>query len=261
MNASVTLIYDGSFNGFLTAVFTAYEKRLQVNSIMPRHRWQEGLFSESIEIQTDPEKARRVWNGLKKRNSNTMHDMYFAFLSEEEGIEDLLLRMVRKCLDKNRRKGINYADPDVLKLHQVARKVGREKHRMEAFIRFMQTKDGIYFANVEPDFNVLPLISKHFRTRYADQEWLIYDQKRKYGLHYNLKRTQVVLLDLEGAVTNSLNPDDRFTEEEADWQELWKNYFRSTNIKSRINTKLHLQHVPRRYHKYLVEKNELRPAG
>ena len=32
-------------------------------------------------------------------------------------------------------------------------------------------------------------------------------------------------------------------------------YFKSTNIKSRKNMKLHLQHVPKRYWKYLTEKS------
>lgn len=261
MKEPVTLIYDGSFNGFLSAVFEAYNYQLHVVNILPRHQWQEGLFSESMEIESSPDKAKRVWAGMKKRSSNTTNDIYFAFLSEVEGVEMLLYRMIQKCIQKGAKAGADFSDPEVLQLHQLARKVGREKHRMEAFVRFMKTKDGIYFSNVSPDFNVLPLISKHFRTRYADQEWIIYDLKRKFGLYYDLNKTQMILLDLEQECTNSIVKDDRFTEDEDQWQELWKNYFRSTNIRSRINTKLHIQHVPRRYHKYLVEKNDLRPAG
>lgn len=45
----------------------------------------------------------------------------------------------------------------VLKVAQTAKKVGRKKHRMEAFVRFQLTKDNIYFVNIEPNFNVLPL--------------------------------------------------------------------------------------------------------
>ncbi len=261
MTNSITFIYDGSFNGFLSCIFAAYDQRIQVQDIQPKFRRQEGLFSESQEIPTELEKAKRVWLGLKKKNSNTLNDIYFAFLSEAHGVEMLLYRVIQKCLSGGPRAGANYSDPDILQLHQLARKVGREKHRMEAFVRFMQTKDGIYFANVAPDFNVLPLISKHFRLRYADQEWLIYDLKRKFGLHYDLHRTQIVALELDKECANSIHKDERFTEEENEWQELWKNYFRSTNIRSRINTKLHLQHVPKRYHRYLVEKNELRAAG
>ena len=38
------------------------------------------------------------------------------------------------------------------------------------------------------------------------------------------------------------------------YQKLWHSYFQSINIEARKNTKLHLQHVPRRYWKYLTEK-------
>ncbi|HCV81945.1 MAG TPA: DNA metabolism protein, partial [Zunongwangia profunda] len=52
----------------------------------------------------------------------------------------------------------------------------------------------------------------------------------------------------------SKNNPDVLHENEISFQKLWKSYFESTNIKSRKNTKLHLQHVPKRYWKYLTEK-------
>ena len=75
----------------------------------------------------------------------------------------------------------DFGNPTVLKIAQAAKMVGREKHRMEAFVRFHRIDQEIYYANVEPDFNVLPLISNHFQKRYADQKWVIYDLNRNYG--------------------------------------------------------------------------------
>ena len=49
---------------------------------------------------------------------------------------------------------------------------------------------------------------------------------------------------------------DLLAEAEPDYQVLWKSYFDSVNIPERKNMKLHLQHVPRRYWKYLSEKRE-----
>jgi probable DNA metabolism protein len=45
-----------------------------------------------------------------------------------------------------------------------------------------------------------------------------------------------------------------FDEDEVYYQNLWKQYYQSTNIVARRNMKLHLQYVPKRYWKYLVEK-------
>ena len=45
-----------------------------------------------------------------------------------------------------------------------------------------------------------------------------------------------------------------YNEEENLYQMLWQQYFSSVNIKARKNTKLHIQHMPRRYWKFLTEK-------
>ncbi|MUH34443.1 DNA metabolism protein [Zobellia amurskyensis] len=254
MNATKTLIYDGSFNGFLTAVFVAFEEKILVSDIQKNVVAQSGLFSETQTIFTQIDKAKRVWNGIHKKSHSAIKDIYFAFLSENNGVELLLYRFICKMFAGTTSIATDYSDGIVLKISQLARSVGREKHRMEAFVRFQLTKDEIYFANIEPDFDVLPLISKHFRSRYADQQWLIYDVKRKYGIYFDLDQVEIISLDLNEIHTNSLNKSAHFEDEEYNYQDLWNNYFRSTNIKSRINLKLHTQHVPKRYWKYLSEK-------
>lgn len=256
MENAKTLIYDGSFNGFLTAIFIAFEEKAQVADIQKNKVSQNGLFSETETVLTHVEKAKRVWNGIQKKNHNAIKNIYFAYLSETKGIELLLYRYIRKLFTDQESIHFDYSDRLVLKISQLAKSVGREKHRMEAFVRFQLTQDEIYFANIEPDFDVLPLISKHFRSRYADQQWLIYDVKRQYGIFYNLEKVDIVSLDLNEIYANSIHKSDRFLNEEYNYQDLWNNYFKSTNIKSRINMKLHIQHVPKHYWKYLSEKRE-----
>src|SRR5690606_38301814 len=148
----------------------------------------------------------------------------------------------------------DYGNGTVLKISQIAKSVGREKHRMEAFVRFKLTKDDIYFANIEPDFDVLPLISKHFKSRYADQKWIMYDLKRQYGLNYDLQEVQAMNLTLPETFDPTQTASEYFTPSEIEFQTLWQNYFQSTNIVARKNTKLHIQHLPKRYWKYLSEK-------
>ena len=80
---------------------------------------------------------------------------------------------------------------------------------------------------------------------------MIYDEKRQFGLFYDLKKVVTISINFE---KKSKNNPDVLHENEISFQKLWKSYFESTNIKSRKNTKLHLQHVPKRYWKYLTEK-------
>ena len=256
MNNSKVLIYDGSFNGFLTTIFVAFEEKVTVSQIQKETLGQSGLFSETQTVLTQVDKAKRVWNGIQKKSNSALKNIYFAFQSESQEVELLLYRYICKLFTHETSIAYDYSDGVVLKISQLAKSVGREKHRMEAFVRFQLTKDGIYFANIEPDFDVLPLISKHFRSRYADQFWLIYDVKRKYGIYYDLEKVEIVSLDLFEIHGNSIHKSHKMTANEYDYQDLWNNYFKSTNIKSRINLKLHTQHVPKRYWKYLSEKKQ-----
>lgn len=251
-----TLVYDASFDGLLTCVFTVYELKLDKVNICPQHQHQEQLFGAILEITTDKEKADRVWKKIKEKTKGIeAYKLYAAFLSELPQIENHLLTAMQYIINSKKQVGSDYSHSSILEISKIAKSVGREKHRMEAFVRFKLTKDGIYFANIEPDFNVLPLISKHFKNRYADQQWIIYDIKRKYGLYYDLNKVEIIHLDFAKNFDFTKTSSDVFAVEELEFQQLWKDYFKSTNIESRKNTRLHVQHVPKKYWKYLSEKN------
>ena len=142
----------------------------------------------------------------------------------------------------------DFSNSNILKIHKINKSVNREKHRMKAFIRFKKVDSDLFYAECEPDFDVLPLIIKHFSRRYANQKWIIFDSKRKYGIFYDL--TQVQFIQLEKNSSNIINSQ---RSGENYYEQLWSTYFERTNIKSRKNTKLFIQHVPKRYWKHLTE--------
>ncbi|MFI2743732.1 TIGR03915 family putative DNA repair protein [Zhouia sp. PK063] len=247
------LIYDGSFDGFLTAIFEVYVLKLSEVKIVRLTNFTADFFANTLEISTENEKAKRVQNAIEKKEGKQGFMLLFkAFLCEDESIETILFSCIQQIFYSQSSVLKNYSHPEILVLAQWVRKIGREKHRMDAFIRFRRTKDDVYFAIIEPDFNVLPLLISHFKNRYTDQKWCIYDVKRDYGLWYNLHEVSFVNLDLPKDI--SYTSASIFTHDELHYQELWKNYFDSVNIKSRKNSKLHQQHLPKRYWKYLSEK-------
>ncbi|MEM6831600.1 MAG: TIGR03915 family putative DNA repair protein, partial [Bacteroidota bacterium] len=188
-----TLSYDESFEGFLTCIFYLFERKLERVDVVKKSLFHQNMFSTHQEVLTDRVQAERVCRGLKKRlPKNEYKRLYAAFLSEQTEVERLLVAYIRRLFTSKRSFAGDYADDTVLQLTQLARKVGREAHRMEAFVRFKLTKDGLYYANIEPDFDVLPLVGQHFKDRYADQRWLIYDLKRKYGIYYDLQSLEPV---------------------------------------------------------------------
>lgn len=248
-------IFDGSYGGFLTAIFESFErKHFNVNIIQESH-YQPTMFDEGIHITYDIEKNNRVKKGIfDKGGAAVAKDCFRCFLSEQPEALNVLFRLIQRLFKEGPKIFDNYGDSDVLLYHQTIKKVGRERHRMQAFIRFQNSSDGLFYATVEPDFNVLPLLITFFKNRYRDQPWLIYDLKRNYGIHYNLNGVHEVQLTEEDVQNDMHSTIITLNNEEKKYQDLWKLYFKSTNIVERKNMKLHLRHVPRRYWKYLTEK-------
>ena len=247
--------YDGSFEGFLTAVFEIYEYKIIQPSICNQAMGDSSLFGQMHNVVSDKIKSQRVLNKLHEKvgRPGTLQ-LYKVFLSEIREIENVLLRYIQYTLNSKKSIQSDYSNADVLTVHQVNRKVHREKHRMEAFVRFQCTQDQLYYSIIQPDYNVLPLIINHFEKRYADQRWLIYDIRRKYGLYYDLQKVDEVSINFDLDLNNEKALQTIFDEKEELYQTLWQQYFQSVNIKARKNMKLHIQHMPRRYWRYLVEK-------
>ncbi len=248
------LVYDGSFNGFLTVVFKAFDEKLMICDIQRKSDTQRGLFSDTETVITKMDIAKRVWNGIDKRSNVANKNIYFAFLSETNGIELLLYRYIRKLFLPATDNVVNYTDDCILKIDQYAKMVSREKNHLEAFVKFNMTKDNVYFVNIDPNFNILPLISKHFRSRYPHQQWIIYDVKRKYGLYYNGESVELMALNTVGILTKPIMKMDTFSLMQHNYQELFNGYLRDLEIKQFITQKLYGQPTPKQYSDYLNEK-------
>jgi probable DNA metabolism protein len=248
-------LYDHTFDGLLTCVFEAFNRKEFPEQIVGEDE-QLPLFTESFRVITDDDKADRVLKALRKKISRAALDMLFiSFLSESNGIEIRLFHFIQKTLLAERSIETNFADPDVLELSKIYKKVGREEERIRQFVRFQKTADGLFFAAMDPAYNVLPLTARFFKSRYADQQWIIYDIKREYGLYYDLKTVETIhfeqlpIIQETGRLTN-----EALDEQETAFQNLWKDYLKAITIRERLNLKLQRQHMPKRFWKYLTEK-------
>lgn len=252
-----TVIYDGSFEGLLTAVFEVYEYRLHAAEIVSRSNFQSGnMFAENHDVQTDFTKADRVMKKLEAAvGKEGIRRLLYVYFSEDSRRERLIYSAIRQSLDAYPDKNVlqNFADEDILAISKICKSMSREIHRLHAFVRFEKLSDGSFFAKVHPDFNVLPLGYKFFEDRYRDQKWLIYDVKRNFGVVFDLCETTFFYPE-EAQPQQFASTENLHHDEEKAYQQLWQRYFAKTNIAERRNLKLHTQHVPKRYWKYLTEK-------
>jgi probable DNA metabolism protein len=253
------LLYDGSFDGWLCAVFDVYDYKFESVEIGRGDRFSGNLFGAPHAVRMDPAHAARVWEGLQKKlPAEALAELKRCFLADADGVENMLLRYVQYVFSSRVAVDQDFSHPDVLAVAQLARRVWKEQHRMEAFVRFQKTGDGLYYALIDPDHDVLPLIAKHFQARYADQRWLIYDGRRRYGLHYDGKEVRTVEIQFAEATGKGRSIAAISDPEELFYQKLWQQYYRSVNIPARKNLRLQLQHMPRKYWRYLVEQQPRR---
>lgn len=249
-------VYDTTLEGLLTAVFDAYSRKTFPDLMVGEGEPLPLFCDEVYTVVTDEEKAGRVWKGLEKKMSKVgLSFIAVSWLSELPEMGSLLFRYIRKNLDAPKSVETNFGDPDVLAVSKIWKKVAREKEHMQQFLRFQKAADGTFFAAMEPMYNALPLVVPFLTDRFADQKWLVYDLKREYGYYYDLKEAVEVRFEKkEEHLLSGLLSEDIMDKDEKLFQRLWKQYFQSIAIKERSNPKLQRQHMPKRFWKYLTEK-------
>jgi probable DNA metabolism protein len=253
-------VFDGTMNGLLTAVFDAFALHEQPQQLLMKGDALPLFCDHTYQVTTDGEKARRVWVGLEKRlPREAMKLISVSWLSELRELNQPLFLYICKVF-RHGNIARNFSDVDVLAVTNIARRVLHEQLRMKQFIRFQKAKDGTYLTVVSPDHNVLPLITDHFQDRFNDQPWLIYDARRHYGYYYDGGTVIRVTFEDEAAVpfdlSNGKMDAEVLSSDDALFQDLWRTYFKAICIKERMNPKKQLSDMPRRYWKYMTEKNE-----
>ena len=254
------LTHDGSFVGFLTAVFRLYAEFGYARAdpeqfaIAKANASSADLFAPAIDSPGDPEKADRVLRKLEKLFSRSgVQRLLLAFLSEAPGIEQHLLTTLRHALASPGQNVLDdHAHPAISEINRLANRVWRERHRLLGFVRFEKTGNDVYFARIAPEYDVLLLLANHFKRRYGDQRWAIFDVRRQFGIYFDRQQIQWIdhLEPIIGAEWRQLLASD-----EASYQTLWRGYLSHGNIAERNNPRQHLRQMPKRYWRYLTEKN------
>ncbi len=257
--------YDKTFEGLLCAVFDAFKFKKMPECLLSDDELVPLLVSQSHQVEYRNSKYERVYTALQKKLSPiALNQLLFTWLSQLPESDLIIFRYICKVFKANCSIETDFGDPDVLTVHDIAKKVNKEKHHIQQFVRFNTIQnpasdidEKIYFAVIEPIYNALPLTTRFFKDRYADQKWAIYDEKRQYGYFYNLEKIeQISLNDSDNLIVNNKINQDYLTDDEKLFQTMWYRYCNALTIKERINPKLQRQNMPRRFWQHLPEMQE-----
>ena len=249
-------LYDGTFEGFLSAVFDAFLVKEEVE-IEKKSGWQQPLFAETAEVATSPEKAEKVVNKLLSICGNRGFTVIvYIFLSEVEKSETYAFYLIKSLIKYGSKAFSRFQDEKITRAMEIRKKVSKECERFLGILRFSELSNGIFYAPLEPDFNVLPLIAGHFYERLSGTKWMIHDIRHGIAVYHSEGKTEYV--EFIDEMTSHLNMVTLLgkSENEESFAEMWSNYFKIIAIESRINLKLQRRFVPQRYWKYMTERKD-----
>jgi probable DNA metabolism protein len=246
---NIHALFDGSFDGFLSIVHARYYDGLDPSYISCAGAFQQALGAQYALIETDFKKSETVFDALHKKISNdAARTVYHAFHSSGP---ERFMHIFRYILlgFKTGEAVDRYMSLDyVFYTQKASRYVGGEAHLLTGFIRFAESAGGVLYARIGPVNDVLPLVANHFADRLMNEQWIIHDEKRK----------RVAVYDGENFVIADVPNDASFdnAEDEAKYNRLWRSFYETIAIQSRVNPKLQRTHLPLRYRKYMLEFNK-----
>jgi DNA polymerase len=131
----------------------------------------------------------------------------------------------------------DHADPLNRRLELMAKDVGRDIHKMHAFVRFREVEgpDGPAFvAWFEPDHHIVRINAGFFMRRFANMRWSILTPE--LSIHWDGD----TLRESPGT-TRAAAPDGDPVED------LWKSYYASIFNPARLKVDMMIKEMPRRY--------------
>ncbi len=240
------LVYDGSFEGLLTSIFESRHKNYKPENIIPSTAERDNLFADYLMIESDKKKSEIITDEIiNKISIDAYGDIFRCYLSDFHDSGKLIYDFTSLGMEQGKKIHNFITDEKVSRFNDAVDKVSKESCRMQGLVRFKKTEDNFYYSEIEPDHNIIYMITPHFRKRFSGENFIIHDIKRKIAAinRNSICRIQPIEIDRSPEISG----------EEKFFSSLWRNYFKSIAISERKNPKLQRQFVPVRYRKYLPE--------
>ena len=242
------LVYDGTFEGFLSLVYEVYYKKLKPTKIyktLPN----EILFEEILEINSSKESGIKVLNAIKtKFPKEILEKILNIFMCDSKEFEMALLEYIVIGF-KDSKQLYNINNSCVFYLNNLEKELFRVTHKLTGFIRFEELEDKTLYAKIESKFNIVYFLGRHFLKRFNNQNFIIHDINRKLAF---------VKIENDFSIQEVAYFDEPiYSSNEEKFQKLWKSFFKGVTINERTNLKLQTQMVPLLYRTYMSEfKNQ-----
>jgi uracil-DNA glycosylase len=158
----------------------------------------------------------------------------------------LLYRIAWRMASGERHLLAHATDPDIHHANRLAKSVGRDIHKMKAFVRFKAVpgEDNAFIAWFEPEHWIVDRVAPFFARRFAGMRWAILTPYRSVA--WNGRS----LSFSAGAQRGDAPIDDAR-------EDLWRTYYANIFNPARLNPRMMQQEMPQKYWKHLPEAHLL----
>ncbi|MBB4008796.1 DNA polymerase [Rhizobium taibaishanense] len=137
-------------------------------------------------------------------------------------------------------------DADVAMAYRMQKSVGRDYHKMTAFLRFKEVPlpAGVagrrrFLAWFEPDHFIVARVAPFFQRRFNDMDWIILTPHGSASWDGQILRT---------SIEPAFKPDIQ-----DETEDLWRTYYASIFNPARLKVKMMMTEMPKKYWKNLPE--------
>lgn len=256
MNNKIIFVCEDSTDGIFTAIYLAWSSRyghanIKIQTSSNQYNYSNlELFSEYRNVDTDYELSLKVAGSIRSKISEEVYEMvYRAALSEEPEKADLIYRFLILGFAMGSAVVNHLSDEVVNSIFKINKYVNNEAHHLLGFVRFSEQENGFLTSVIHPRNNVISLVAPHFADRLPLERFVIYDGKRNTAaLHMPGKPW--ILAEVQEFERYKF---ENITQEEDEYKDLWKIFFKHITIKERINPKLQRSNLPLRFRGDMTE--------
>lgn len=242
----VTYIFDGSFDGLMCCCYESMLKKEIPAAVADENEPQLSMFFGRY-IASEADKAAKMARGIGRRFSpEALGMLKVAYLAGCSAVYTAAVNFVRLGFEHGPAAMDMLSDDSVNTIFCTCRRVMNEAHHYKGFLRFAKYDGGVLIAEIEPKSFVLPLIANHFADRFNTENFMIYDEVHGAALLHEAYGDARIVYAAEISL-----PDK--TEDEKNYENLWRVFYNTIGIEGRRNAKLLNSSLPKRFRPRMTE--------
>lgn len=237
--------YDGTFDGLMTVIFEKYK---DIGKCEISKESDQVNFLQSEFVETNLIEAQRVIRSIKDNiGDEFLTDAYKVFKSKDDTKEETIAITVKSCLIYGRIY-LGSSKKAAIRFRQILKNFNHEVHTYKGLVRFREIQDNYLLGEIEPENDILEHLTPHFLKRMPNEKFIIYDKNRKVASLCEKGSWEIVeILEMNGVDSK----------EEEIFKDAWQGFYKAIGIEERKNHKLMASNMPKKYRKYLPEKNDI----